>query len=337
MTTYHLNLTERCNLDCKFCYAKHSMKDMSKEILDKSIDYILEHGKNADEDDGMHVEFVGRELGLIDPMIINYAINRFENESTKSIETSICSNLAYRLTETQLKVFKRVDFISTSYDYADIRFRTIKQRLRWFKNIKLLQSLGFDVNCTTMVYKQLIQEVRPQMLFDFMLSTGIKKWELMRICQTLDNMKDIQNKSIVPTNRERDLWLKEAYLIYKAIQKEDPEFSLQMFDCIDDSIKGIYYYDHRRGCQLKNITFGPDGKVSQCAHTQNTPFLDLKTGIEDKKVFNDVVAFEQKVNDECLKCEYYKYCRGDCCFMDWDETGCPTPKSIYEYILKENK
>lgn len=336
MTTYHLNLTERCNLNCKFCYAKHRNLDMSKEILDKSIDYIIQHNNNLGPDEEISIELVGREIGLLDPMFINYIINRFENEIHKQYEISICSNLAFRLSEKQLKVFKRVDFISTSYDYADIRFNSTKSRIRWFNNIKLLQSLGFNLNCTTMIYKQLISEVQPKMLFDFMLATGIKKWELMRICQTLDPMEDIINKKIIPTNRERDAWLKEAYIIYKDIQKIDPEFSLQMFDCIEDSIKGIFYYDHRRACQLKNITIGPDGKVSQCAHTQNTPFLDLTTGVLKQEIFDDVVKMEQTVHKECLDCEYFKYCRGDCCFMDWDETGCPTPKSIYKYIL-ENK
>ena len=336
MTTYHLNLTERCNLNCKFCYAKHRNLDMSKEILDKSIDYIIQHNNNLGPDEEISIELVGRELGLLDPMFINYIINRFENEIHKQYEISICSNLAFRLSEKQLKVFKRVDFISTSYDYADIRFNSTKSRIRWFNNIKLLQSLGFNLNCTTMIYKQLISEVQPKMLFDFMLATGIKKWELMRICQTLDPMEDIINKKIIPTNRERDAWLKEAYIIYKDIQKIDPEFSLQMIDCIEDSIKGIFYYFHRRACQLKNITIGPDGKVSQCAHTQNTPFLDLTTGVLKQEIFDDVVKMEQTVHKECLDCEYFKYCRGDCCFMDWDETGCPTPKSIYKYIL-ENK
>ena len=46
---------------------------------------------------------------------------------------------------------------------------------------------------------------------------------------------------------------------------------------------------------------------------------------------------EENVNSNCLKCKYYKYCKGDCCAMEWDESSCPTPNKIFDIIKERNK
>ena len=39
----------------------------------------------------------------------------------------------------------------------------------------------------------------------------------------------------------------------------------------------------------------------------------------------------------CSICKFYKYCNGDCCQLQHDQTGCPGMKRIYEYILSNRK
>lgn len=336
MSTYIINLTEKCNLNCKHCYALHNGRTISKEVLDKSIDHIINHIKIS-KSAGENISLMGREVGLINPSIINYALDRFENEISVPYRTELYTNLVYDLSEEQILTYKRIDCFGTSWDYG-IRFQNIQQRLLWFNNVKKLLSLGFtDMACIVSVTKDLIENVSPQMMIDFMISMNIKNWELQKLCRPTEKRIDYDNKNIKATNREVDDWLFNVYLIYKNIQKNNYNISIEAFDCIENSIKGEYHYDHCRNCQQTHLTYLPNGDVAQCPYNQHRPFYNLITNKLDYKIYDDNVKFEQTVNQNCLNCPYYQYCRGDCCMNEWDETGCATPKKIYEYILNKKE
>lgn len=336
MSTYHINMTEKCNLGCKFCFAISSEKSMTKETLDSVINFIVNHNKQ-DHDKGVTVVFMGREIGLIDPKLVEYGINKLRSEIDEEIKIALNTNLVYELTQDHINMFKKIDEFGTSWDYKDIRFSNMKQRMIWYKNLHILQDLGLNIRCTCMLYKDLVKEVTPEMMIDFMLSMRINDWELNRLTKPIEYKEDYYNGKIKATNREVDEWMYKVFLLYEQVKEINPKFYVQSMECIRDSLHGSFYYDHCRTCQANNLTFGPTGNVSQCAFTQDKPFYNVLNKKLDYTVYDEVLEFEKKVPDECLTCKYYKYCKGDCCFNEWDETGCSTPKLIYEYLWNKEK
>lgn len=88
-------LTENCNLACKYCFelGKHNKKIMSKEVSEKSIDYLIENAKKNNADNINVTYFGGEPLLNIDVMehSFNYAIERCKKEDLK-FKCSIITN-----------------------------------------------------------------------------------------------------------------------------------------------------------------------------------------------------------------------------------------------------
>ena len=71
--------------------------------------------------------------------------------------------------------------------------------------------------------------------------------------------------------------------------------------------------------------------------TRNKPFGNVFDG-EDSDKFNKCLLEEKQIRPECLKCDLFEYCRGDCPHLFWKNDRCSVPKKIYKYLLmkKEN-
>ena len=104
-----------------------------------------------------------------------------------------------------------------------------------------------------------------------------------------------------------------------------------------DSVKGDYYYVHSRTCQNDNRTISPNGDVAQCVFTSAKPFYNVNTKKLCYTNYDNILKIQDTLKDDCKNCSLLKYCKGDCCLVLWDETGCATPKKIYEHILKGKK
>lgn len=82
-------VTERCNLNCTYCYEKHSFhkngKRMTKEIAKQAVDFILNDDKlnnyaNSKEHPGVIIDFIGGEP-LLEIDLIDYICDYFKLKS----------------------------------------------------------------------------------------------------------------------------------------------------------------------------------------------------------------------------------------------------------------
>lgn len=328
-------LTNKCNLKCKHCFAIRNTTSMSMDILEKTITYLINEANNNPSNRYL-IEFFGGEIGLYDPNILSIMIDYMrDNVINNNVEIYAQSNLVYNLTDEWLNLFKKMDYLDTSYDYS-IRFSNEQQRELWFNNVRKITSNGIELSCVITITKDVVENLTPRALFDIMLGLGIKKIELERLFPPLKPMVEYDNGNIVATNRDVDKWMFDAYLLYEKLK--DVGVYVETFNCMEESICGNNYYEHSRCCQENNLTFLPNGDVSQCFVTSVKPFFNiLNPNNKNMDIYNENVLFEKKLNDGCRDCPYLKYCRGDCCMMKWDSTGCPTPKLIYEYLLTKGE
>lgn len=323
--TFFINLTNKCNLNCKHCYDLKLNREMSKNVLDKSIEYICQKIKDSNEND-YTINFVGGEIGLYNQQWISDAIDYIKNFCQKLLRIIYQTNLCYTLTDTHLEVLKKVDEIGTSYDYQ-IRFNNYSQKFQWMDNIKLLQSLNKHIRVSFTITKNLIENVSPEILYDMILGMNIYDIEFTRLLPTVSG-KDISQLN--PLNKDVRKWLYEAFILYEKIRKYKP-LNVINFECLRDSFYGNYNWEHGRHCCLDNEVITPNGNVGTCLLEQSKPFYNI---ITDEYICNKQCIYnaEQELEDECNKCKYLNMCKGDCHLYHCDETGCSTPYEIYDYL-----
>ena len=330
--TINIGLTERCSLNCKHCFALKRNIDMDKQTLDNTIDFIAHRFKILREYNlTREVEFMGGEVGLVDPALIEYTIDRL-NALTNStdIKYKTYTNLTYNLTDNHIKAFKRLDEFGTSYDYA-IRFNTMKKEALWRTNLQKCIENGLNPSCSICATNTLITTVTPQMFMDYLMALGLKEYTITLLSYPCDGRKDYDK----PVNRDCDKWLYEVFLLYEELKKASYAINIFLFEAIRDAVRGNSYSDFQRSCQKQKLSIAPNGDVSQCIFTQAKPFYNVNTKKLNQNVFENWVAAECKIPEPCKKCKYFKYCKGNCHLTEWDETGCISQKLIFEHILKE--
>ena len=330
--TIYVKLTNACNLKCKHCYNAQFDNQiyMPDDILAKVKKYIYSYAL-ANSNKIIDVQLHGGEPMLYDIDKINSLLDRFP----ENVKTSITTNLVYRLTKEKIALFKRmlpyddVPFIMTSWD-AGIRF-VGKQENVWKKNILKLHENGIIVQPIVCVTNVLIKK-EPTELFDMFDELNIKHVNFERLTLTGNAADGV----LKPTNREIDEWLFKAYL-----ESKERNIKVPLFESVENSVDGFFVGCRARMCMQNVVTINPDGTIAACPNAAKCWYATL-TGIgtfnisrpANKQHLDNI---EKHKEYTCSICKFYKYCNGDCCQLQHDQSGCPGMKRIYEYLLSNRK
>lgn len=319
----YLKLTNGCQLKCEHCYNEIMMNHnhMKEDVLEDVLVWLKEFCNKHPNDD-INVTLHGGEPTLYDLDKILYIIDSV-NET--NIMWEITTNLVYELTDKHIQIFKKMhkSFIKTSWDYK-IRFNKEQEEL-WFNNVRKLKSIGIEVQPIVCLTKQLIKDLNPNYIFDMFSNLGLKYFNFERITST--GRADIND--VRPNNSDLDKWLLDAFKIY-----ENTKFYIPLFSGVKEGIKGNLIGCRRRQCMRTVTTINPNGTISSCPNMANISYGTLKTIDENKRKM--LYNFEDNKNIGCLCCKYFKQCNGDCCQLQWDNTGCPGMLSIYKYLELKN-
>lgn len=325
----YIKLTNSCNLQCKHCFNEimGNHNSMSNNTLNKTIDWLQKFKQNHLND------VINMSLHGGEPMLYNLDKILYLLNSTKNLKLKWCitTNLIYNLTEKHFEIFNKMQpfdnkpMIMTSYDFGDLRFQQENLRNLWKSNVKLIISKNIDIQPIICISDYVVKNIKPIEIFNLLQSLNIKKFNFERITET--GRASINN--IKPLNKDMDKWLLNAYKIY-----ENTDLICPLFESINQSIKGIFLGCRARKCMERVITINPDGTIAGCPNIANMTYGNLDGINECKKC--ELIKLEQTKRNECLICQYYKYCNGDCFQLNWDTSGCSGLKSIYEYILKNN-
>lgn len=326
--TYQIDVTNQCPLNCDHCYGLKSKTSMEKETLNKVMQAIIDN-INANNDDEPTITISGGEIGLYDPSLIIEAVSKIkQNVSPKRPQIAIQTSLIFNINDAHKQLFQIVDEVSTSYDYK-IRFKDLSKEILFWKNLNIAKQLNKNIQIIIALTKDLIKDISPEALFSFILSTGANHVELERLCQPMTNLSTFTK--IKPLNKDVNDYMFECYKLYKEVQKYY-NLTIDTFDCMEKSVDGEHYYEHGRRCCQQSLTFSPNGNISTCFMEQHRPFANILLHKYNESMRDYVIKEEQKIDSRCNNCKYLKYCLGDCHRMSYDETGCPTPIKIYEYI-----
>lgn len=324
----YIKLTNGCNLQCKHCYNEimNNHNSMSSDTLNNVISW-LHNFRNNHQNDIINISLHGGEPLLYDLDKILFLINSCQSLNLKWCLTT---NLIYKLSDKHMQIFNLMKpydnnpFILTSYDFGDLRFNNPIQLNLWMNNVHYLMNNNITVQPIICLSNYLINNVSPEDVINFIDRFNFKYFNFERIT---DTGRAVINK-IKPNNADLNKWLLNMFIIY---QNRNDLF-VPLFENVKHSFNGVFLGCRERNCMNKVITINPDGKLSACPNMADKSYGNLDEIDYCKK--QCLIDFEKTINPKCLVCNYYDKCNGDCCQLNWDDTGCPGMYDIYDYINK---
>lgn len=303
--TLYISVTNKCQLHCPFCFNKFVegfQNDKEELTPEKVIELVKENGYTT-------IDFLGGEP-LLNPQFIIDIVDHFKY-SDKAF--CISSNLAFKpLSDLQIEALRKIQKYSNSKvsvgtSYNIDRFEATDYLDLWKKNMLELDEFGINVGVTvTLTENQCEQSVDDLKLL--LESVKYKSVNLER-CNYSKPQDEVELEHIKQISHKIDLYLKECF-------KKFP---------LDKNYQFARYYD---SAYNRVALMDP-----HCSYHTDIIFCDgnLKHGCCSNGVQeDDRDLLKQKIiKNNCLICEFYDFCKGDCECNRWT---CTFPKETLQYI-----
>jgi len=286
-----VELTQRCNLDCKFCFNKihQRKKELSTEEVKKVINNIVNSGIKA-------VRFTGGEPFLRKDLkvILKYA-------KSKGLYVILNTNGTF-IDEKNIKILNCIDDILVSFH----NITNSSEKSKLFRKIKKSNPDIFLRACTIAI-RENIQNL--EKFYAFFDKQEIDDWFLLRPVPVPENREPITHRDVKELV-EKILSLNKKYKVKTHIANTLPFCS----------------YEPERVSQVCVGGRNDDGHtrivVDTKGITKPSYFIDKKLGNALKDSILDCWNSEYMKNvrklklvpEQCKECRYAEKCRGGCRF-----------------------
>ena len=153
----YLEITNKCNLDCEYCYIKDKGEEKEEVTIGDLIDAI-------DAVQPGNIIFTGGEPMLY-PKLIEKIIEYYEFIEKKYWKTCLMTNLIYELDDEKKNIFLKMDCIQNTFRPWLLKNKYYKQ------NIKFCLESGLNLVLTITLDKRIL-DIEPKKLIDYLdLST----------------------------------------------------------------------------------------------------------------------------------------------------------------------
>lgn len=337
MEELKLIVTNKCNLNCSYCYEKHKGKSaMTKEVAMDAIDSFTE---NAESNTRLDLSFHGGEP-LLEFEIIKYATEYLkEKSSLKKLDphfgittngTLVTPEIAQYFKENNFRVKVSLDGKEETHN---LHRKTIDSHDTYNKVVKAAYLLN-ENECDLSIRMTITPETVDSFVenVQWLLEKGFRKIEAVA-----DNLADWSKK------------IDKLEASYKEIQRiyidrlEKDRFSFGMFD------GKIAQYLQARKPRFCNAGFGhfvvnPDGTLYPCAYVMDKKefCVGKLKGEIDKKKRKRYIEKHLTKNDICEECSIAHFCQGrKCSFNNYITTGylnlsndfwCKHEKMLYKIV-----
>lgn len=334
-TSACLNVTDACNLACKYCFVQQKPHFMSLDVAKKCVDFLANNIKKSNKDSGRLTFFGGEPTLMWDEIIVPIA--KYVKEFYPDL-----IHLGITTNGTLLNK-ERIDFM---YKYnirphlscdGDEYVQNINRPCRDLnqKSFDLLKRnipyLLYRFPYTTMratIYQNTVDEVFNSYLFA--ISNNFKSFYITPNCRekwTDENIQKLNYQvqliySFILTSfieEKKPINFSSINKIFTKILKRDLQFYHQEFNNI--SVKRSPY---RCGLGTTSASFGYDGKIYGCqeqnSYDESLFYIgDIYNGIDKVKhtnllkkyVCESIQYCEDKT--ECENCPMRFTCQDSCC------------------------
>lgn len=329
---YHIILTERCNLRCKYCYEK-SMKEFENG-LEKKWNY----DENVPFDTEVPIEKLKNFLKSEDTLIFYGGEPLIKIDKIKEIIDNLNCEFAMQtngilLNKLPINYLNKIKKILISLDGTPERTNHNRGNGKYeiiLKNIKEIREKGYKGEIVARmtlsypdIYEQALHLLNQPKIFNsihWQIDAGFYKFDFDK--EKFTNFAEEYNESV---NKLLNYWIKEM--------ERGKVLKIYPFLGIFDTL----YYNKKSliqcGSGHSNFTINTSGKISACPIINSVKNFYCGD-ISNKKIKNLIL------NDkECEKCEFFKICGGRCLYWrsaklwppEGDKLICETIKNL---ILK---
>ena len=331
---YIIHLTDKCNLNCAYCYEKKRNRDISFENIKNLIDYEISQKQKYSI-----IVFYGGEP-LLQKNIIKDTIAYINSKKAKTDFYYGITTNGTLLDNDFIKYMKENKFINIAYSIDGMKSTHDLNRLTIDgtgtfdiveKNAKTLLKNFDSVVAMSVITKNNLSKLSENV--EYLINIGFKCINLL-----FDYFQDWQDEDLDEI-RKQCIKITEIYAD-KILQEYDVEIPL-----IDDKIRTYVKneYDCNEDCKLgmKTINIGTDGNLYPCMQlVYNEKFIigNCKDGI-DTKARIDLIKNSKKENEICKNCAIKKRCKHLCACRNYILTNdinqlspiiCETEKIIIE-------
>ena len=232
---------------------------------------------------------------------------------------TVTTNLTYPLDEAKMSILNLMSpspdsrfehFIQTSWDSGGVRWKKPSERDQFLANIQELRGAGFGIQGTVCVTKPLIEMYRDSE--SDLLDTLSTLFHYLNFERLTLNGNLLAHQELIPTFNEVDEFFLRLWKTYTHSHLDTPIRLLD--DLVYSIINPRYWVGCRaRKCSENVITINPNGSVSTCPNIAHEPnYAIVKFEGKNFKPL-DTVRFEESIQKpDCLACDVFNICHGDC-------------------------
>jgi len=279
-----LQITDRCNLQCRHCYINHSTdlpgKESSKGTApapfhELSLNQVRTILREFEELQGLRVMITGgepllhKDFAAINHMLPDFLVRKVLFTNGLLMNQQVLSNL--HVDEIQISI----DGLQQAHD----ALRGAGTFARSMESIRLCLDMGFEVSISTMVHAANLNDFDAmEQLFTNM---GIKDWTVDVPCIS-GRLADNEQFQVTPETGGR-------YLKYGFGE-------------------GLHGGGEGYGCGLHLMSVMADGKIAKCTFYADRSVGTIRDGLGKSWQRTTPV----RLNDLTCDCDYLASCRGGC-------------------------
>lgn len=298
----YLEITNKCNINCDYCYIHDKGIEQESISVSDLIDAI-------DKVQPRILYITGGEP-LLYPTLIDNLLNYYEATLSRHWEVMLFSNLLLDLNEDIQSVLSHINGIQTSWSYERSILKTgmvlsrpvdvLQENISYIRG-RFDKIRCIDINVT--LSPDTVDKYDPNQLIKdiyFMKPDGVN-FETVSY-STEDDLSEYYDRA--------DEYLLECFKILESVNIENL-IKKTWKESIENNMTM-----HCTICADANVRlFDPISKTIKHTCPCYTPQTNRK----------------KKLVDKCLECEYFKYCRMDC---ERFGNHCAFPKKTFKYLLE---
>ncbi|WMM26569.1 radical SAM protein [Tissierella sp. MB52-C2] len=302
-------ITTQCNMKCRYCYEGNDKtnKMMSIETADKSIQYIMKHFNELNEDT-LIINFHGGEP------LLQFDLIKYITEEFKQIFSSSNKRLMFGLTTNGILLDEKIEeYLCENFYYSLSASldgnKLINDTNRMLKNGRGTYDLVIDKFVSLLKIRQ---DVRIRMTFN--------TDTVYNLYESVQHLVEMGFNTIIPVadyfddrwdKHHIDILCKETEKIFEMFKREKEKNSNLSISIVDVEI----YKKGNCGGGITTLNIDPNGDIYPCTYVvedEEYRIGNIDTGIDKIKLQKIHSIFNTK-NEICNGCSYYNCCSATRC------------------------
>lgn len=328
--TMLLGLTNRCNLSCPYCFVDQNSQDMTYEIAEQAIQWLISNKNNKK----MQVNFFGGEPLLKFDDIIKPIVEKYY----KDINFGITTN-GMLLTEDVVDfLYQHNMSVLLSFDGIEQVQNTQRPAKNGDSFKQILNNIPyFLVRYPQATMRATITKNSIPYLYDSMLMAEELGFAKIVFCPNA-----YENWSVEEANNLFEQFNKIGLYIYKKLRNKEPVIEVDpivsYYSSLTQAIKNNLYFDNNiMRCGLGTVTCAitPTGDIIPCQEKTSNPTVilgNIYDGINPKKHEAFLRDYFNKINN--LECN--EFCGAKAKLICLSDT-CPSRFEDMQYKMSSAK